>query len=178
MIQARSLCKFAGLSLLSSNHKVEQPCEPWERVWKLNFVMFTQGAEISAKLHIGPAGSRIWPQIVRILNKWQRHTWSAFHCAELSGNFNRESRSEWKFFRKNGLSLEFVSFDRLIRSGWKVFKLGFVPVFHFPVPRFSNTPKKSYLGNLLCQETAEWKWATFSEIQYVFPPLLRKYLVK
>ena len=29
--------------------------------------MFTQGAEISAKLHIGPAGSRIWPQIGRIL---------------------------------------------------------------------------------------------------------------
>ena len=66
--------------------------------------MFTQGAEISAKLHIGPAGSRIWPQIVRILNKWQRHTRSAFHCDELSGNFHRDTRSEWKFFRKNGLS--------------------------------------------------------------------------
>ena len=58
------------------------------------------------------------------------------------------------------------------------FKLGFVPVFHFPVPRFSNTPKKSYLDNLFGQETGEWKWATFSEIQYVFPPLLRTYLVK
>ena len=58
------------------------------------------------------------------------------------------------------------------------FKLGFVPVFHFPVPRFSKIPKKSYLDNPFCQETEEWKWATFSEIQYVFPPLLRTYLVK
>ena len=58
------------------------------------------------------------------------------------------------------------------------FKLGFDPVFHFPVPRFSNIPKNSYLDSLLCQETGEWKWATFSETQYVFPPLLRKYLVK
>ena len=41
------------------------------------------------------------------------------------------------------------------------FTLGFVPVFHFPIPRFSNVPKKSYLDNLFCQ------------IQYVFPPLLR-----
>ena len=41
------------------------------------------------------------------------------------------------------------------------FKLGFVPVFHFPVSRFSNIPKKSYL-----------------HVQYVFPPLLRTYLVK
>ena len=59
------------------------------------------------------------------------------------------------------------------------FKLGFVPVFfYFPVPRFSNIPKKSYLDNLLGQETGEWKWTTFSEIQYVFPPLLRTYLIK
>ena len=58
------------------------------------------------------------------------------------------------------------------------FKLGFDPVFHFPVPRFSNIPKKSYLDNLFCQETEEWNWATFSEIQYVFPPSLRTYLVK
>ena len=49
------------------------------------------------------------------------------------------------------------------------FNLGFVPVFHFPVPRFSKIPKKSYLDNPFCQET---------EIQYVFPPLLRTYLVK
>ena len=63
------------------------------------------------------------------------------------------------------------------------FKLGFDPVFHFPVPRspfpvLVTSLKKSYLDNLLCQETGEWKWATFSEIQYVFPPLLRKYLLK
>ena len=58
------------------------------------------------------------------------------------------------------------------------FKLGFVPVFHFPVPRFSNMPKKSYLDNLFGQETGEWKWTTFSEIQYVFPLFLRTYLVK
>ena len=68
MIRVGFLCQLAGLSLLSCNHKVEQPCKPWEQVWKLNFVVFTQGAEISAKLHIGPAGSRIWPQIVRILD--------------------------------------------------------------------------------------------------------------
>ena len=37
------------------------------------------------------------------------------------------------------------------------FKLGFVPVFHFPVPRFSNMPKKSYLYNLFYQEAGEWK---------------------
>ena len=57
---------------------------------------------------------------MRILNKWQRHTRSAFHCDELSGNFHRDTPSQWKFFRKNGLSLEFVFFDRLIRSGWNV----------------------------------------------------------
>ena len=39
------------------------------------------------------------------------------------------------------------------------FKLGFVPVFHFPIPRFSNISKKSYLDN---QEAGQWKWATFS----------------
>ena len=52
----------------------------------------------------GQPSSRIWPQIARILNKWQSHTRSAFHCDELSGNFHRDTRSEWKFFRKNGLS--------------------------------------------------------------------------
>ena len=39
------------------------------------------------------------------------------------------------------------------------FKLGFVPVFHFPIPRFSNISKKSYLDN---QEAGQWKWTTFS----------------
>ena len=38
-------------------------------------------------------------------------------------------------------------------------KLGFVPVFHFSIPRFSNISKKSYLDN---QEAGQWKWATFS----------------
>ena len=38
------------------------------------------------------------------------------------------------------------------------FKLGFVPVFHFPVPRFSNIPKKSYLDTLFCQVAGEWKY--------------------
>ena len=68
----------------------------------------------------GQPSSRIWPQIARILNKWQSHTRSAFHCDELSGNFHRDTPSQWKFFRKNGLSLEFVFFDGLIRSGWNV----------------------------------------------------------
>ena len=42
------------------------------------------------------------------------------------------------------------------------FKLGFVPIFHFPVSRYSNIPKKSYLDNLFCQEAGEWNRATFS----------------
>ena len=42
------------------------------------------------------------------------------------------------------------------------FKLGFVPVFHFSVSRFSNIPKKYYLDNLFCQEAGEWNRATFS----------------
>ena len=29
--------------------------------------------------------------------------------------------------------------------------------FHFPVPRFSNIPKKSYIDTLFCQEAGEWK---------------------
>ena len=56
--------------------------------------------------------------------------------------------------------------------------LGFVPVFHFPVPRFSNIHKTSYLDNRSFQEAGEWEWATVSYIQYLFPPLLRTYLVK
>ena len=37
------------------------------------------------------------------------------------------------------------------------FKLGFVSVFHFPVPRFISMSKKSYFDNLFYQEAGDWK---------------------
>ena len=37
------------------------------------------------------------------------------------------------------------------------FKLGFVSVFHFPVPRFISMSKKSYFDNRFYQEADNWK---------------------